>query len=171
MARQKILCKRFPTKSGISRWKCAHWGLISLACLYPGGAGRFAGNPKPRESACFPVREQNVQLAEDHVPIVAPGMPMLYHPLGRQIQHPAQWIVIGKRRLVLSNLPELTVQALNNIRRVRIWLKLFTPIQSKQLQSDDILFSLMDSSYVLLRWDTRLFRMGHLQFSGFQQWS
>lgn len=45
-------------------------------------------------------------------------MPVLDDPLGRQIQHPAQRIVVGEQRLVLGDLPELAVQAFDNVRRV-----------------------------------------------------
>ena len=49
-----------------------------------------SGNPISRGSACFAVGEHNLQLAEHHVPILAPGVPMLDDPLGCQIQHPPQ---------------------------------------------------------------------------------
>ena len=77
-----------------------------------------AGNPISGGSACLAVREHDLQFAEHHVPILAPGVPMLDNPLGCQIQHPTQGIVIGERRLVLSDLPELPVQTLDDIRRV-----------------------------------------------------
>ena len=38
--------------------------------------------------------------------------------LGGQIQHPAQGVVVREGRLVLRNLPELAVQALDDVRRV-----------------------------------------------------
>ena len=77
-----------------------------------------SGNPVLRGSACLAVGEHDLQLAEYHVPILAPGVPMLDNPLGGQIQHPTQRIVIGERRLVLRDLPELTIQTLDNVRRV-----------------------------------------------------
>jgi hypothetical protein len=40
---------------------------------------------------------------------------MIDDPLGCQIQHPPQRIVVGKRRLVFGDLSELPVQALDNI--------------------------------------------------------
>ena len=43
---------------------------------------------------------------------------MLDDALRGQIQHPAQRIIVGKGRLVLRDLSELTVQALNDICRV-----------------------------------------------------
>ena len=79
-----------------------------------------AGNPISGGSACLPVGEHDLQLAEYHVPILAPGVPMLDDPLGCQIQHPTQRIVIGERRLVLGDLAELTVQALDDIRQTTL---------------------------------------------------
>lgn len=76
------------------------------------------GNPNTRGSVRRWVGEQDLQLAEHHIPVLAPGVPVLYNPLSRQIQHPAQRIVIGEAGLVLGNLPELPVQALNDIGRV-----------------------------------------------------
>ena len=76
------------------------------------------GNPNARGSAYLPVGEHDLQLTEHHVPILAPGVPVLNDPLGRQVQHPPQRIVVGERGLVLRDLPELPVQAFNNVRRV-----------------------------------------------------
>ena len=76
------------------------------------------GNPNARGSAYLPVGEHDLQLTEDHVPILAPGVPVLDDPLGCQVQHPPQGIVVGERGLVLCDLPELAVQALDNVRRV-----------------------------------------------------
>ena len=45
-------------------------------------------------------------------------MPVLHDALGSQIQHPAQGVVIREGRLVLCNLTELAVQALDDVRRV-----------------------------------------------------
>ena len=66
-----------------------------------------AGNPVSRGLARLPVVEHDLQLAEYHVPILAPGVPMPDDPLGCQIQHPPQRIVVGERGLVLRDLPEL----------------------------------------------------------------
>ena len=63
------------------------------------------GNPKARGSAHLPVGEHDLQLTEYHVPILASGMPVLDNPLGGQIQHPPQRIVVGERGLILGNLP------------------------------------------------------------------
>ena len=70
------------------------------------------------ESAHLAVAEHDLQLAEHHVPVLAPGVPMLDDTLGCQIQHPPQRIIVGERRLVLRDLPELAVQTLDDVRRV-----------------------------------------------------
>ena len=79
---------------------------------------RPVGNANTRGSARLAVGEHDLQLAEHHVPILAPGMPVLHDSLRGQVQHPPQRIIVGKRRLVLRNLPELAVQPLNDVRRV-----------------------------------------------------
>ena len=61
------------------------------------------GNAISRGLAGPAVGEQNLQLAENHVPILAPGMPMFDDSLGCQIQHPPQGIVVGERWLGLGN--------------------------------------------------------------------
>jgi len=71
---------------------------------------RPAGKNNARKSAGRAVSEHDLQLAEHHVPVLAPGMPMLLNVLGGQIEHFAQGIVIGEGRLVLGDLPELTVE-------------------------------------------------------------
>ena len=76
------------------------------------------GNSNARGSAYLPVGEHDLQLTENHVPILAPCVPVLNDPLGRQVQHPPQRIIIGERGLILCDLPELPVQALDNVRRV-----------------------------------------------------
>ena len=57
-------------------------------------------------------------MAENHIPVLAPGVPVLYDTLGGQVEHPAQGIVIGKRWLVLRDLSELPVQTFDDVRRV-----------------------------------------------------
>lgn len=71
-----------------------------------------------RESAYGPVGEHDLQLAEHQIPVLTSGMPVLHDTLGGQIQHPAQRIVVREGRLVLCDLPELAVQALDDVRRV-----------------------------------------------------
>ena len=77
-----------------------------------------SGNPNSRGSARLAVGEHDLQLTENHVPILAPGVPVLNDPLRCQIQHPTQGIVIGEQGLVLCDLPELPVQPFDNVRRV-----------------------------------------------------
>ena len=79
---------------------------------------RPPGNPNARGSAHLSVVEHDLQLTENHVPILAPSVPVLDDPLGCQVQHLPQGIVFGEGGLVLCNLPELPVQTLNNVRRV-----------------------------------------------------
>ena len=76
------------------------------------------GKTDSRESASFSVSKHDFQLIEYHVPILAPSMPVPDDPLGCQIEHSPQRIVIGKRGLVLCDLTKLPVQALDNVRRV-----------------------------------------------------
>ena len=77
-----------------------------------------AGKPTAWESGNAAVGEHDLQLAQHHVPILTPCVPMLDDPLGRQVQHPPQRIVVGERRLVFGDLPELPVQTLDDVRRV-----------------------------------------------------
>ena len=77
-----------------------------------------SGNPNSRGSARLAVGKHDLQLAEHHVPILAPGVPMLHDSLGCQVQHPPQRIVVGKRRFVLGDLSELTIQPFDDVRRV-----------------------------------------------------
>ena len=60
----------------------------------------------------------NHQLAEHHVPVLEPGVPVLHDALGCQVEHPAQRIIIGKGWFVLCYLPELAVLALDDVCRV-----------------------------------------------------
>ena len=105
-------------------------GLIPLGYNSPGRLGRYARRVRREcrlslpgilfqgESAHLAVAEHDLQLAEHHIPILAPGVPMLDDTLRCQIQHPTQRIVIGERRFVLCNLPELPVQTFDNICRI-----------------------------------------------------
>ncbi len=52
------------------------------------------------------------------IPIQTPSVPMLHNALRGQIGHPAQRIVFGKDGRILRDLPELELQALNDVRRV-----------------------------------------------------
>ena len=79
---------------------------------------RPAGNNNARESAGGAVREHDLQLAENHIPVLAASVPVLYDALRGQVKHLAQGIVIGKGRLVLGDLSELAVQPFNDVCRV-----------------------------------------------------
>jgi len=71
-----------------------------------------------RESAYSAVGEHDLQLTEHQIPVLTSGVPVLHDTLGGQIQHPAQGVVVREGGLVLRDLPELAVQALDDVRRV-----------------------------------------------------
>ena len=73
---------------------------------------------RTRESAYSPVGEHDLQLAEHQIPVLASGVPVLHDALRGQIQHPAQGVVIREGGFILCDLPELAVQALDDVRRV-----------------------------------------------------
>ena len=110
---------------------------------------RTSGNPNTRGSARLPVGEQNLQLASYQVPILAPGMPMLHNPLGRQVQHPPQGIITRKAGLVLRDLPELPVQSLDDIRRVYDFPNL-RRVFKERAQNFPVFFPALDTGRVLL---------------------
>jgi len=60
-----------------------------------------------RESAGTAVGENDLQLTQNQIPVLASVMPLLYDPLGCQIQYSAQKIVVGKGNLILCHLTEL----------------------------------------------------------------
>ena len=76
---------------------------------------RPAGNHKVRESAGCTFRKHDFQLTENHIPVLAAGVPMSYDALRSQVEHLAQGIIIGKGRLVFGNLAELAIQSLDDI--------------------------------------------------------
>lgn len=82
---------------------------------------RPPGNSKGKGSAHASVDREDLQLAEHQIPILASGVPVLHDPLGCQIKHSPQRIVIGKTGFILGDLPELAVQALDNIGRGRVY--------------------------------------------------
>ena len=92
------------------------WDGMRAACCV--NAVPPPGNSKGRGSARAAVGKEELQLAEHQVPVLAPGMPVLYDPLGCQVKHSPQRIVVGKAGFVLGDLPELPVQALNDVGRV-----------------------------------------------------
>lgn len=73
---------------------------------------------RTRESANGSVSEHDLQLAEHQIPVLTSGVPVLHDTLGGQIQHPAQGVVVREGGLVLRDLPELAIQALDDVRRV-----------------------------------------------------
>ena len=107
------------------------------------------GNTISRGSACLAVGKHNLQLVENHVPILTPGVPMLDNPLWGQIQHPTQRIVIGKRRLVLCDLPELTVQSFDDVCRVYDFPNL-RRIFKEGTQNFPIILPALNTGWILL---------------------
>ena len=107
------------------------------------------GNTISRGLPCPAVGKHDLQLAEYHVPILAPGVPMLDDPLRCQIQHPTQRIVIGERWLVLSDLPELPVQAFNDVRRVYDFPNL-RKIFKEGTQNFPIILPALNTGWILL---------------------
>lgn len=73
---------------------------------------------RTRESANGSVGEHDLQLTEHQIPVLTSGVPVLHDALGGQIQHPAQGVVIREGGFILCDLPELAVQALDDVRRV-----------------------------------------------------
>ena len=57
-------------------------------------------------------------MAKPQIPALISGVPVLHDTLRGQIQHPAQGVVVREGGLILCDLPELAVQALDDIRRV-----------------------------------------------------
>ena len=62
------------------------------------------------------VLKKNPQLIRHHIPVPAYHRPVIYNILRRKIQHFPQRVIVGERRLVFRNLPELTVQSFNDVR-------------------------------------------------------
>lgn len=136
-------------------------GLISPVCLYTGRLGRYArrmrhvcrhslpGILNQGELARLAAVKHDCKSAEHHVPILAPSMPVLYNPLSRQIQHSAQRIIVGKGYLVLGDLAELQVQALNDIRRVNHFSN-FLGILKEGIQNFPVFLLVHDAGRILL---------------------
>ena len=107
------------------------------------------GNPNARGSAHLPVGKHDLQLTEHHVPILATGVPVLNDPLGCQVQHPPQGIIVGKGGLVLCNLTELPVQAFDNVRRVYDFPNL-RRIFKEGIQNLPVILPALDAGRILL---------------------
>ena len=97
-----------------------------------------------------PVAKQDVQLADDLIPISTTSSPVFDNFCRRQIQHFAQGIIIGKGRLVLSDPPELPVKSLNdigciydfpNLRRICIKGRQDIPVVLPTLDARGVLFA------------------------------
>ena len=77
------------------------------------------GNTKGKSgSGGLAVLEHELELGQNHVPISTSASPVLDNFPAGQVEHLTQGIVVGEAGLVFCNLAELTVQTLNNIRRV-----------------------------------------------------
>lgn len=74
---------------------------------------------------------------------------MLHNPLGCQVQHPTQGIIIGTARLILRDLPELQVQAIDNIHRVYEFPNLCR-IFKEGAQNIQVFFPTLDIGRLLL---------------------
>ena len=86
--------------------------------------------------------EHEPELGQNHVPISTPGSPVCDNFPAGQIEHLVQRIVVGKAGLTLSDLPGLTVQALNDIGRVYDFPN-FGRICEKGTQNIPILFPVL----------------------------
>ena len=64
------------------------------------------------------VLEHQLELGQNHVPISTTGSPVFDNFPAGQVEHFAQGIIVGEAGLVLGDLPELAVQALDDISRV-----------------------------------------------------
>ncbi len=80
-------------------------------------AGLPAGT-KARDQLAARSANIRLQLAENQVPALAAGTPAFRDALGGQVEHPAQGIIVGKAGLVFRDLPELAVEALDDVRCV-----------------------------------------------------
>ena len=69
-------------------------------------------------SGSLAVLEHELELSQNHVPISTSGGPVFDDFPAGQIEHLSQGIIVGEAGLVFCNLPELAVQALNDIGRV-----------------------------------------------------
>ena len=81
-------------------------------------AGPSAGTFYSQGSADSAAGEHDLQLAEHQVPVLTSGTPALRNTLRGQVEHPAQGIIVGKAGFVFRNLPELAVEAFDDIRRI-----------------------------------------------------
>ncbi len=108
--------------------------------------GNAKGKPGSGSQA---VLEHELELGQNHVPISTSGGPVLDNFPAGQIEHPAQGIVVGEAGLVFRDLAELTVQALNDIRRVYDFPNL-GGICEKGTQNIPVVLPAFDAGGVLL---------------------
>ena len=64
------------------------------------------------------VPEHELELGQNHIPISTPSSPVYDNFSAGKIEHLAQGVIVGKAGLVFGDLPELAVQALDDIGRV-----------------------------------------------------
>ena len=66
----------------------------------------------------LPTAKQDIQLADDLIPISTTGSPVFDNFRRCQIQHFAQGIIIGKGRLVLGDPSELPIESFDDVCRI-----------------------------------------------------
>ena len=64
------------------------------------------------------VLKHELELSQNHVPISTSGGPVLDNFPAGQVEYLSQGIIVGEAGLILGNLAELAVEALNDIGRV-----------------------------------------------------
>jgi len=110
-----------PHKSEVGICPCLPFSRWAAKVCAAAAVNAFAAH---RESFVWgklpsgPVAKQNVQLADDLIPISTTGRPVFDNFCRRQIQHFAKGIIIGERRLVLGDPPKLPVEYFDNIGRI-----------------------------------------------------
>ena len=70
------------------------------------------------DSGGLAILEHELELGQNHVPILTPSSPVFDNFPTGQIEHFVQGIIVGKTGLILGDLPELAVETLNDIGRV-----------------------------------------------------
>ena len=94
------------------------------------------------------VLEYELELSQNHVPISTSESPVLDNSPAGQVEHLAQGIIVSKTGFVLGDLPELAVEALNNIGRVYDFPDL-SGICEKGAQNIPIILPAFDAGRVL----------------------
>ena len=109
------------------------------------------------------VLEHDLELSQNHVPISTSGGPVFDDFPAGQIEHLSQGIIVGEAGLVLGNLAELAVQALNDIGRVYDFPNL-RGICEKGAQNIPIILPAFHTGGILI---SPLFFECHQGFQGF----